>query len=205
MNGENIRLPANGSLGVEGQLSNSFVIRWSPVEGIESYEYVLTDNPNCFAGCGGDTRQKKIVDTLAVEFALQSNTWYYWIIKYNFSDSTESTWSPIFSFLATKSKESSPIISAFPTLFSSGDHELTVELNWEANPTFSIYSFQLSAISGEFFFSSPTYIKETTSLRFESRIIKIPNLPPGLYFIEFLLQNDGNTKIERFQQKIVVL
>ena len=60
--------PRNGAKGVPGPFIHSFVIEWEAVPGAIGYEYVLSDNPLCFAGCPGDTRQERVTNTFAVEY-----------------------------------------------------------------------------------------------------------------------------------------
>ena len=63
--------PPNGGDGIPGPFDKSFSIHWAPYPNAQAYEYVMSDNPLCFAGCPGDTRQRVLADTFATEYNLQ--------------------------------------------------------------------------------------------------------------------------------------
>lgn len=92
--------PENGGDGLPGIVTGSFTIKWATVDSFSIYEYIMSDNPLCFTGCPGDTRQKKTISNSVTEFNLQEDVWYYWITRVYYLDGDTSYWSGISSFLA---------------------------------------------------------------------------------------------------------
>jgi len=70
-----------GGNGYNGSTPRSFIIQWDSVANTLYYEYVVSDNSLCFAGCTGDTRHDLVANNYGVESNLTLNKWYYWIVR----------------------------------------------------------------------------------------------------------------------------
>lgn len=92
--------PPSGADGVPGRVPGSFAIEWEAVEGAIAYEFVLTDNSDCFAGCAGDTRQARTTDTRTIQLGLEEGLFYYWITRVFMANGDSTGWSPISNFRA---------------------------------------------------------------------------------------------------------
>ena len=60
--------PADGSLGLPGIVSGSWIMSWSSVPGVAYYQWVNSNNHLCFYGCAGDTRTENTSDTNGVVY-----------------------------------------------------------------------------------------------------------------------------------------
>jgi hypothetical protein len=198
--GQSGRVPANGANGVQGQYLRSFSLAWSRVPGAVKYEYLLTDNPNCFEGCAGDTRQKIARDTTSLEFDLEQDTYYYWILRFYYDETTSSEWQPIYSFLA-RYEQADAILRLYPNPVS--DRILHANVDWSVNPEFATFQAEVVDCFGKTRFKSST-IAKTPGFKNDVFTLDISTLGSGLYTCAVVLTNAAGTKYERMLKRIVV-
>lgn len=194
------REPANGSLLIPGPYSRSAIIRWSPLPNAVSYEYVMSDNPNCFSGCSGDTRQKSVPDTSAIEVNLQENVWYYWIVRTYFNDNTDSGWSGVYSF-RTFFEVSETLFELYPVPGFGND--LKFRIDWSVDPTLNSYSVEVYDLFGKQLHDSKSFVKSPAIFKYEEFEAKLPELRAGMYLVIvqfFTYQNRvSNRAVRKYQ------
>ncbi|MEL7529871.1 MAG: hypothetical protein AAFN10_01110 [Bacteroidota bacterium] len=195
------RFPANGEDGVPSAVPNSFLIGWSPFEGAAYYEYVLTDNAQCFIGCAGDTRLEAGADTVAVEYNLQPNRWYYWIVRIYFANGDTSEFSSIYSFFTEQPEDQQRLLTVASNPIVGGTAKLLID--WAQNEDafeaqINIYDQNGNPRKRE------TIRRGLTALRFEEVLVPISDLPSGYYFMDVLIGNQNNRN-NFYTLKIMVL
>lgn len=124
--------PANGSNGVSGAVSNSFIIKWDTVSNAAYYQYVISNNHLCFNGCAGDTREGTTTNTSAILYNFPPNTWYYWIVRAVLTTGDTTASSGIWSFKTENSGEESSYISINQ---DPGSDKITVGIEWVVDPS----------------------------------------------------------------------
>jgi len=190
--------PRHGEPGVPGPFPRSFIIEWGAVPGAVAYEYVLSDNPLCFAGCPGDTRQQKVTGTSAVEYNLQEDVWYYWITRVYMNDGEISVWTGITSFLALTPEPYSEIVQIAP---NPAHERLKLYVDWGVSPVSLFVTAEIYDLLGRRLAGPITFHK--SSPRFEIFDLPIPALPKGNYIGLFLLDGNPNNPNNRVTQKFV--
>jgi hypothetical protein len=191
--------PPHGARGAPGPFPHSFTIEWESVPGAIRYEYVLSDNPQCFSGCPGDTRQGFVQGTSTIEYNLQEDTWYYWITRVYFSESEKSVWTNISSFLADTPGISSHIASVAP---NPATDVVTVRVDWGVNPAARFVQFTLFDLLGRKV-AGPIRL-DKSSLRFESFRVSAEGLAAGVYMARFIADGNPDNRNNRRSQTIVV-
>lgn len=185
------RFPDNGESGIPGAIPNSYVIGWSPLPGAQGYEYIISDNPQCFEGCSGDTRQQFVRDTASVEFNLQANHRYYWIIRTYFAEGDTSEWSFIYSFTTENTDYSRKMIQAAPSLVSDG--VLRLRLDWAQYPEANFIDITLIGLDGRLL-GNQSYRTERQLARYQTIEWPLPQLAPGTYIVR---ADIGEEQIQR--------
>lgn len=122
-------LPISGNRGIPGTVTGSFIFEWENIPDALAYEYVITNNELCFAGCPGDTRQAITNNTQAVEYALLDSTFYFWITRIIYEVGDTSEWTLPSFFLAIAPDQSVPIAIAEPT---RNEENLRIRFDWGA-------------------------------------------------------------------------
>ncbi|MCH8317573.1 MAG: hypothetical protein IIA88_03615 [Bacteroidetes bacterium] len=192
--------PPNGGDGVVGPNCSSFIIKWASVDSAYTYEYVRSDNPNCFAGCSGDTRQDTVNNTTAILNNLQEKTWYYWITRIYYTNGNTSNWSAISSFLA-KTPEAVRIVKI--ALNPLRDKTITVNIDWLVNPDAKKISFELYSISGHKI-ATKRFIEKNNAGRYQSYDLSFNTIPKGLYIAVFIVDDNPNNPNNKIIHRIIV-
>ncbi len=179
--------PPDGGLGVPGRIPGSFAIEWEAVAGAIAYEYVLTDNENCFVGCAGDTRQGRVTQTQVFEFDLREGAFYYWITRVFFDDGTSTGWSQISAFQAVSLENSGFIRFVNPV------HELLIlQVDWQAGFDVQQINARLIDQQGRDLLSSqalwPAIRPRNGFERFSRYELPLTGIRPGVYFVFLSLQ-----------------
>ncbi len=173
--------PPDGGDGVGGTVPKSFIIEWGPVEGAVAYEYVISDNPYCFVGCSGDTRQRVVQAPSATEYNLQTDVWYYWITRIILSPSDTSEWTLISSFFATTPESPGYFANISPN--PAIDDVIRLILDWGIDPNTQEITIGLYNASGQPL-RNRVFKKPGNATRFEEVEIPAEDLISGLYFIQ---------------------
>lgn len=181
--------PPDGGDGVAGTIPKSFVIEWAPVEGAIAYEYVMSDNPYCFTGCSGDTRQRVVSAPSATEYNLQTDVWYYWITRIILSPEDTSEWTLISSFFATTPESPGYFVNIYPN--PATDDVIRLTLDWGIDPNAKEIAVSLYNSSGQPL-RNWVFKKPGNSTRFEEVEIPGEDLISGLYFIQVAV-NGGSS------------
>lgn len=121
--------PVHRGEGLAGPEPHSFVMIWEQVPGALRYQYVLTDNAQCFLNCAGDTRQGFTEDTLLIAPELLEETWYYWITRVWFADGDSSEWTLPSAFFTY-----TPPVDSLISLRGAGSGgPLALRIDWAAH------------------------------------------------------------------------
>lgn len=193
--------PQNGGDGIPGSITSSFSITWASVDSVATYEYIVSDNPLCFSGCPGDTRQKKTPDTTATEYNMQEGKWYYWITRIHYTNGDTSYWSGISSFLAKTPPATEPdeIIKISPN--PCPNKEVVLKIDWATNPdareiTASIYSLMGIKLKEETI--------EKAGGRYQDYPVSFPSLNKGTYIVVFVVDDNPNNPNNKITKKLIV-
>lgn len=191
--------PVDKGLGEPGPKARSFVIGWHPVPGVAGYEYVLTDNFLCFAGCAGDTRNEIIQDTFTIEYELLIDRQYYWVTRVHFENGETGPWSLISEFWAwTPPVE--PILQVAPNPVVG---PFQVRLDWGANPDADLLSVTILNTEGRIM-SSPREIRTNSLLRKDTQIWEDIDLSPGVYILLIEARSNDGRSFKPLVSKIQV-
>ncbi len=181
--------PVNEGLGVPGPKARSFIIGWHPVPGVVAYEYVLTDNFLCFAGCAGDTRQEMVQDTFTIEYELLPDKQYYWVTRVHFENGETGPWSLISEFWSW-TPPVQPILRMSPNPVIG---PVTVRLDWGATPDADLLTVVMMDLQGRQVMG-PVDIRPSGIIRQEERVWRDLDLRPGVYLLKVEARtNDGRT------------
>ncbi|MEL6652032.1 MAG: hypothetical protein AAFQ87_14615 [Bacteroidota bacterium] len=183
------RFPSNGEEGMPSAIPNSFLIGWSPYEDAIGYEYVVSDNAQCFVGCSGDTRQEYVIDTVGVEFNLVPERWYYWIVRIHFANGDTSQFSSIYSFFTEPPTDQSRLLTVASNPIIG--NEVKFLFDWAQNDDAIEISVNLYDQQGNRR-KQMKYRRGLTALRFEEVMVPIDDLPAGYYFLDVLIGNQNN-------------
>jgi hypothetical protein len=194
------REPENGGMLIPGPYSRSAIIRWSPLPNAVSYEYVMSDNPNCFVGCSGDTRQKTVSDTTAIEVNMQENVWYYWIVRTYFNDNSDSGWSGVYSF-RTLFDESEKVFELYPVPGIGSD--LSFRIDWSVDPSLSYFAVEVYDLFGKQLHGSDFFTRSNGTFKYEVFKANLPELRSGMYqvVVQFYTYQDrvSNRVVRKYQ------
>jgi len=183
--------PENGADGIPSVVPKSFVIEWAEAQGAIAYEYVMSDNPLCFSGCPGDTRQRLVPSesTRATEYNLQINTWYYWITRIYLDTGDTTDWTLISSFFATTPESKGNIIEliSHPSIGES----ISFKIDWGINPNATEIEIELYTISGQPL-RNWVFKKSSNGTRFEEIEVPRESLPGGIYIIRSSVNDNAN-------------
>jgi hypothetical protein len=174
------RYPANDSAGIAGTVPNSYLIAWTPVPGAIGYDYVVSDNPFCFTGCAGDTREAFVRDTIAVEYDLQINHRYYWITRTHFADGDTSGWSLIYSFTTGQTSFERQMVVPVPNPIQN--QEMRLRFDWAQNPRASDIHLLLIGPQGQEL-RQETFRPRQQSIRYGYFTWSVPELATGRYLL----------------------
>lgn len=174
------RYPANDSAGIAGTVPNSYLIAWTPVPGAIGYDYVVSDNPLCFSGCAGDTREAFVRDTAAVEYDLQINHRYYWIIRTYFASGDTSGWSLIYSFTTGETSFERQMVVPVPNPIQN--QEIRLRFDWAQNPKASDIYLRLIDPQGQEL-GQETFRPRQQLVRYGSLTWPVPELSSGRYLL----------------------
>lgn len=197
------RFPAHGGEGVPGTVPFSYALGWSKVPGALGYEYVISDNPLCFAGCTGDTRQQYVRDTAVVEFNFQPEKWYYWITRIHEGEQDTSEWSLISSFFTRPANDAPGIVNVAPN--PVGPEGLHVRLDWAQNPLATAIDFSLRDLQGRILVDWTHHRLGAAVLRFEEVTAPPQELGPGWYFLQARVRSSVENTNNLINIKILVL
>jgi len=152
-------VPANGGNGLSGGVSGSFRMSWQGIDSVQAYEYILTDNPSCFEGCPGDTRQNIIQDTTIVEYNLEVDKWYYWRTRLHYNNGDTSSWSGVSSFLALNepTKPLTDFVEVYPNPCRHSFVQFKV--NWGIDPSVNEIEVSVYDLGGRILVSNVTLQK----------------------------------------------
>lgn len=183
------KFPEHGGDAVPGTVQNSYLIGWGRIDGVVGYEYVVSDNPLCFVGCSGDTRQGFAADTVALEFNMEPNKWYYWITRIIMQEGDTSEWSLISSFFTKVPEDAPKLISVAPNPVIG--QEIKLNIDWARDPESNEIDMKIYDING-YLLRRETYRKPVNALRFEEVTVQVPELPSGIYFLDAVTGNLNN-------------
>jgi len=194
--------PIDGEDGIPGAVSNSFRVEWAAVEGAVDYEYVMSDNPQCFAGCAGDTRQEKTNGvTSATEYALGKNRWYYWITRVFYADGGVSNWSSISSFLARSPETSEVIANVNPNPVTNT--YATIDIDWQLHPKATFLRIEFFSYSGNRQ-RNDLYIQRLPDVRFQSFRLDVAGMDKGVYLLRYYIDGNLNNPNTVYHSKLVI-
>lgn len=183
------RFPDNGSEALPSAIPNSFLVGWSPYEGAAFYEYVISDNAQCFIGCSGDTRLAKLVDTVAVEYNMQPEKWYYWILRIHYANGDTSEFSSIYSFFTEQPEDQARLLTAASNPIIGSNAKFIID--WAQNEDAIEVEINIYDQNGNHR-KAESYRRGLTALRFEEVLVPISDLPAGYYFMNVLIGNQNN-------------
>ena len=193
--------PKEGEKGISGPVPRSFVVGWQHFEGAVNYQYVVSDNPLCFSGCAGDTREGFVADSFVVEFNLEPNRWYYWITRIHFANGDSSAWTLISSFFTEGPEDQARILAVAPNPVA-GD-QIKLRVDWGLNPDAQKIQLKLFNQQGHLV-RDELIAKESFVLRFEEVQLPIDDLPSGIYHLRVLVDDNLNNSNNYFTLKVVV-
>ncbi len=173
------RIPTPAGEGLPGIRQGSFIIGWEKVADAVAYEYVLTTNFLCFQGCAGDTRNHTVVDTFAIEYELVPDTWYYWITRVRFADSSYTDWSGI-SYFRTFYAQDRPIAPVQPN--PASDFTL-IQADWSSHPNASLLRVTVYDVRGNIVLPPRVWARNGGFLRSDAVEFDVQPLTPGLYLL----------------------
>ncbi len=192
--------PPHRGLGIPGPQARSFLISWHPVPGVVAYEYILTDNFLCFAGCAGDTREKMVVDTFALEYELLIDKQYYWRTRAHFENGETGPWSLISEFWAY-TPPLSPLVQVRP---NPTQGPLSLNLDWGANVQVDYLRVEVLDMSGRSV-TGPREIRPTTPfVRSEPLILEALTLVPGVYLLRVQAESNDGRSFQPYVTKFLV-
>lgn len=192
--------PPHKNDGEPGPVTNSFVIAWEPFPDAIAYEYVVTDNEFCFRGCSGDTRNRIVTDTFAIEFNMQVEIPYYWITRVHLSNGDTTRWTLISSFKSI----TPPVESLITVAPNPVEEDLRILFDWGADPNVRTVQFSLFDREGRQPIPQQTLTKIGTVTRFEEQIIRLNGLTPGIYFVNLLVTSNDELPAKKEIHKIII-
>jgi len=170
-----------------GKYDNSYILSWTPIDSITEYEFVVTDNSNCYAGCSGDTRSELISKNEVLIFPTYKNKTYYWRIRPVLSTyDTTQNWSSISSFETDYKIEYEEIdfISIYPNPSIHKNSSLKIDLsdvNQNASIHYSIHDLKGNRIDQ---LSATIERKELDEKKYYVKQIDLSSIPSGSYMLK---------------------
>lgn len=174
------RYPANDSAGIAGTVPNSYVIAWEPTPGAVGYDYVVSDNPLCFSGCAGDTREAFVRDTTAVEYDLQLNHRYYWIFRTHLANGDTSAWTLIYSFTTRETDFTRRMVVLAPNPIAR--RQIRLRMDWAQKPRASEVYLTLIGAQGQTL-RRQTFRARREFVRYGYLLWPAADLAPGRYLL----------------------
>ncbi len=194
--------PHSGTNGIPGTATNSFIIRWASEPGAVDYEYVMSNNRQCFETCPGDTRQHKTSgDTTATEFNLIADRWYYWITRVIYENGEVSDWTAISNFYTETPKNEGKIAFIAPNPVK--DKVLKITIDWATNINAQSLTLHIFNLDGNVVVP-PLQIEKQVG-RFQEVSFPLLFLASGNYFVRFVVDEKQNTGTSMSISKIVLL
>ncbi len=193
------RIPGNGENGWYGSTPRSFIVQWDTLADVDYYEYVISDNSLCFAGCSGDTRHGTLTNNFAVERNLMLNKWYYWIIRAVMKNEDTTFYSPIHSFYTlARPEDSQQYFTLGPNTITNASMDIRVA--WPIDPQINSFNYNIFNSFGELLKTSGDIFPEKNELK-QTEIFPVGliGFQPGLYFIEV------NTNISKVPERLKFL
>ncbi len=200
VNAQEHLVPPNGENGVAGPYNHSFEITWASVQGAAAYEFVVSDNPLCFAGCPGDTRQAIVADTTTFLFNLQENRWYYWITRIIYTNKDTTNWSNITSFLAVTPGGEGNLAEIHPNPAVNG--KIGVHVDWAINPRAEQMEINLHNSSGVKI--AQQILIKNRSFRYQDFEIDVHDQPSGLMLCIIQVDDNPNNPNNRIINRIII-
>jgi len=194
--------PANGANGIPGPVTASFIMKWASFDSVLYYEYIVSDNPLCFEGCPGDTRQNTTPDTVATEYNFQEGKIYYWITRMYYLNGDTSSWSTIpSSFLAKTPDESNPdeIVNILPN--PCAKENITFKIDWYINPKAREMNISIYSVFG---FKISEYNIEKKNTRYQEYKLNVASFSKGSYVAIFILDDNPNNPNNRIAKKFII-
>ncbi|TAE48135.1 MAG: hypothetical protein EAZ89_15675 [Bacteroidetes bacterium] len=192
--------PADGDLGIPGREAHSFLLFWSRADSAIGYEYVLSDNFVCTAGCAGDTREAFVADTFTVEYDLIEGKTYYWITRILYPNSA-SQWTLPSDFY-TYTPEQKPLAKLAPSPAQASD--LRILLDWTGAYQAGSLEMQLYDPQGRSQGLPIMIERPRQGQRFQTLTPEVAGLSPGLYFAVFQPRHQEGSTLRPFVQKVLI-
>ncbi len=195
------RLPVNGGNGYNGSTPRSFLIQWDSLAEATHYEYVMSDNSLCFAGCSGDTRNDQVAGTYAVESNMVLNKWYYWIVRAFMENGDTTYFSPIHSFYTFPRPEDARTYFTLSPNRVEEEHT-NILVAWTIDPQINSFEYHVFNMFGETVKASPTLLVKKNELeQTETFSVDLEGLRTGLYVMQ--ISTSDATLPERFKFLLV--
>jgi Secretion system C-terminal sorting domain len=194
--------PVNGANGIPGPVTSSFIIKWASFDSILYYEYIVSDNPLCFEGCPGDTRQNITPDTVATEYNFQEGKMYYWVTRMHYLNGDTSYWSTVpSSFLAKTPPESNPdeIVTILPN--PCVKENITFKIDWYVNPKAREMNISVYSVFGVKIYESNA---KKEGNRYQELKLDVSAFTKGSYITIFTLDDNPNNPNNRITKKIII-
>ena len=195
---ENLQAQQKSEIGI---YRNSYKLSWAKQSNVIGYEYIVTDNPLCFAGCIGDTKQAITEDTSIIIFPNNENIPYFWKIRPVYSENdTLKEWLRINTFSTTYPKEIST--NASITIYPNpAVHEkLFLKIDWSLLENTQLLPLTIYTLLGVPIYANNTLVSRNNTLtKFTEYEIDIRTLPPQNYIIEFIDVQKNKIQV-RFQK-----
>ncbi|RMG59128.1 MAG: hypothetical protein D6722_22725 [Bacteroidetes bacterium] len=182
--------PPQRGPGLPGPEAGSFLIVWGAEPGAVAYEYVMSDNPQCFAGCTGDTRQQIVRDTFAIEYGLREGRNYYWITRIHYADGVQSPWTLISAFRA-ETPAALPLLRVGPNPLYEGP--LQLHIDWASDRRWTRLELALLDLQGRPLGITHSPRRQHPLWRLQEARWTLPPLPPGSYVLQYRPQSGGET------------
>jgi|GEM_PF-3289279 len=192
---QNPTQPEDEGNGIPGTRANSFQISWSRHPQATAYEYLVTDNPLCFAGCAGDTRQEIVSDTTAIEFDMQDQIWYYWIVRAIIEGQDTTAWTKPVSFFSL-TPDAERIGRIYPNPVTNDI--LGFQIDWGIQTNARTAYVEIFSLTGKKIGSSHTFTRSIGSNRFEYIRMGVPQLAQGIYIAMFSLEGVEQKTHQKF-------
>lgn len=193
--------PLSGSDGVPGTVANSFIVKWASAPGAVDYEYVMSNNRQCFETCPGDTRQQKTGgDTMALEYNLIADRWYYWISRIIYEDGEMSDWSAISNFFTKTPESQGNIVTIAPNPIS--DNTLNITIDWAVNIGAQYLNMQVYQISGQLIIDGIHIEKQLG--RYQNVSIPLFFLSSGTYILKVIVDKEQLMGPKQFNLKMII-
>lgn len=179
-----------------GKYKNSFVLSWEKSDTVSKYEYVVSDNPECFGGCVGDTKNATVFGNEATVFPKFENKTYYWKVRPIVQEGDSTLyWSAIHSFETNYPEEQKA--STLATLFPIPNYANQLTLRIDGSMLQNNESLKAIVYDNR----GNNLIEFTITHSFESRfidfVIPIESLSSGHYSLSII--SDAKGKVQQLK------